>query len=151
MTTPGDYALFAEAAADQSNFNEAQAVINAGTAAHIVNPSDAQFRDIVSGLKGKPMATAADLESAAKMSPSAVNLLRIGDRYYGMGNYARAADVYRQVLTKADADKEIANLHLGMALARAGDKAGATTALNAVTGGRSDIAKFWLVYVQQHA
>jgi tetratricopeptide (TPR) repeat protein len=151
MTTPGDYALFAEAAADQSNFNEAQAVINAGTAAHLVNPSDAQFRDIVSGLKGKPMATAADLESAAKMSPSAINLLRIGDRYYGMGNYAKAADVYRQVLTKADADKEIANLHLGMALARAGDKAGATAALNAVTGGRSDISKFWLVYVQQHA
>lgn len=151
MTAPGDYALFAEAAADQSNFNEAQAVIDAGTTAHIVNPSDAQFRDIISGLKGKPKATAADLESAAKMSPSAINLLRIGDRYYGMGNYAKAAEVYRQVLTKSDADKELANLHLGMALARAGDKAGATAALNAVTGGRADIAKFWLVYVQQHA
>lgn len=97
------------------------------------------------------MATAADLESAAKMSPSAINLLRIGDRYFGMGNYAKAADVYRQVLAKPDADKEIANLHLGMALARSGDKAGATTALNTVTGGRADIAKFWLVYVQQHA
>lgn len=151
MTAPGDYALFAEAAADQSNFNEAQAVIDAGTTAKIVNPSDAQFRDIISGLKGKPKATAADLESAAKMSPSAINLLRIGDRYYGMGNYTKAAEVYRQVLTKPDADKELANLHLGMALARAGDKAGATAALNAVTGGRADIAKFWLVYVQQHA
>ncbi len=151
MTAPGDYALFAEAAADQSNFNEAQAVIDAGTAAHVVNPSDAQFRDIISGLKGKPKASAADLESAAKMSPSAINLLRIGDRYYGMGNYAKAAEVYRQVLTKADADKELANLHLGMALARAGDKAGATAALNAVTGPRAEIAKFWLVYVQQHA
>ncbi len=151
MTAPGDYALFAEAAAEQSNFNEAQAVIDAGTTAHIVNQSDPQFRDIISGLKGKPMATAADLESAAKMSPSAINLLRIGDRYFGMGNYAKAADVYRQVLAKPDADKEIANLHLGMALARSGDKAGATTALNTVTGGRADIAKFWLVYVQQHA
>ncbi len=151
MTTPGDYALFAEAAADQSNFDEAQAVIDAGTASHIANPSDAQFRDIISGLKSKPMATAADLESAAKASASAINLLRIGDRYYGMGNYARAAEVYRQVLTKSDADKALANLHLGMALARAGDKAGATAALNAVAGGRSDIAKFWLVYVQQHS
>ena len=151
MTAPGDYALFAEAAAEQSNFNEAKAVIDAGTSSHIVNPSDAQFRDIISGLKGKPIATAADLESAAKMSPSATNLLRIGDRYYGMGNYAKAAEVYRQVLTKPDADKELANLHLGMALARAGDKAGATAALNAVTGGRAEIAKYWLVYVQQHA
>jgi Flp pilus assembly protein TadD len=151
LTTPGDYTLFAEAAADQSNYNEAQSVIDAGMAAHVVNSSDAQFRDIISGLKGKPKATAADLESAAKMSPTSINLLRIGDRYYGMGNYSKAAEVYRQVLTKADADKELANLHLGMALARAGDKAGATAALNAVTGPRADIAKFWLVYVQQHA
>jgi tetratricopeptide (TPR) repeat protein len=147
----GDYALFAEAAADQLNYNEAQSVLDAGIAAHVVDPSTAQFRDIISGLKGKQKATDADLEAAAKMSPSSTNLLRIGDRYYGMGNYAKAADIYRQVLTKPDADKDVANLHLGMALARAGDKAGATAALNAVGAGRAEIAKFWLAYVQQHA
>jgi hypothetical protein len=38
-----------------------------------------------------------------------------------------------------------------MALARAGDKAGATAAFNAVSGPRADIAKFWLAYLQQHA
>jgi tetratricopeptide (TPR) repeat protein len=146
-----DYALFAEAAADQGNFNEAQSVLDAGIAAHAVDPSSAQFRDIISGLKGKPKATSADLEAAAKMSPSSTNLLRIGDRYYGMGNFTKAADVYRQVLAKPDADKDVANLHLGIALARAGDKAGATAALNAVGGGRAEIAKFWLAYVQQHA
>jgi len=151
MNTSGDYALFAESAADQANFNEAQAVIDAGIAAKVVDPSSAQFRDIVNGLKSKQKATAADLEAAAKMSPSPMNLLRIGDRYYGMGDYAKAADIYRQVMTKPGADKEIANLHLGIALARSGDKAGATAALNAVTGGRADIAKYWLIYVQQHA
>lgn len=146
----GDYALFAEAAADQGNYSEAQSVIDAGIAAHVVDPSNPQFRDIVNGLKGKPKATAADLQAAAKMSPSSINLLRIGDRYYGMGDYTHAAEIYRQVLSKPDADKELANLHLGMALARAGDKAGATAAFNAVTGPRADIAKFWLAYVQQH-
>jgi tetratricopeptide (TPR) repeat protein len=151
LTTAGDYALFAEASADQMNFNEAQAVIDAGIAAKLVDPTSARFKDIVSGLKGKPKATAADLEEALKMSPSTTNLLRIGDRYYGMGDYAKAAEIYRQVLAKPDADKEIANLHLGFALARAGDKAGATAALNAVTGPRADIAKYWLVYVKQHA
>jgi tetratricopeptide (TPR) repeat protein len=150
LQTPGEYALFAESSADQSNFNEAQAVIDAGISAKVVDPANPQFRDIVNGLKGKPKATAADLEAAAKMSPSAVNLLRIGDRYYGMGNYAKAAEIYRQVMSKPDGDKDLANLHLGMALARAGDKAGATSALNAVTGARADIAKYWLVYVQQH-
>ena len=150
LTTPGDYALFIEAAADQLNFNEAQAVLNAGIAAKLVDPANANFRDMIAILKKKPIATDADLETAIKSSPTAINLLRIGDRYYAMGNYSKAADVYRPVAAKPGADKELANLHLGMALARAGDKAGATAALNAVTGSRAEIAKFWLLYLQQH-
>ena len=151
MSTAGDYALFAESSADQMNYNEAQAVIDAGIAAHAVDASNPQFRDIISGLKSKPKATAADLEAALKMSPTATNVLRIGDRYYGMGDYAKAAAVYRQVLGQPGVDADVANLHLGMALARAGDKAGATAALNAVGGTRAAIAKFWLTYVQLHA
>jgi tetratricopeptide (TPR) repeat protein len=151
LTTEGDYALFAEASADQLNYNEAQAVIDAGIAAKLVDPASPRFKEIVGGLKNKQKATAADLEEAVKMSPSTTNLLRIGDRYYGMGNYSKAAEIYRQVLAKPDSDKELTNLHLGFALARAGDKAGATAALKAVTGPRADIAKYWLVYVQQHA
>jgi tetratricopeptide (TPR) repeat protein len=151
LSTPGDYELFVEGAADQMNYNEAQAVLDAGIAAHVVDPSTSQVKDMLSVLKVKPKATAADLEAAVKMSPSAINLLRIGDRYYGMGNYAKAAEIYRQVVAKPGADRDVANLHLGMALARAGDKAGATAAFNAVTGTRADIAKFWLLYVQQHA
>jgi tetratricopeptide (TPR) repeat protein len=150
LKTPGEYALYAEAAADQSNYNEAQAAIDAGIAAHVVDPSTPQFRDILAGLKGKPKATAADLETAVKLGPNPTNLLRIGDRYYAMGNYAKAADVYRQVIGKPGADKDVANLHLGMALARAGDKAGATAALNAVSGSRAELAKYWLLYAQQH-
>ena len=150
LTTPGDYALFVEAAADQMNYNEAQAVLNAGIAAKVVDPANSNFRDMITVLKKKPIATNADLEAAVKSSPSAINLLRIGDRYYGMGNYSKAADIYRQVAAKPGADKELASLHLGMALARAGDKAGATAAFNGVTGGRAEIAKFWLLYLQQH-
>jgi tetratricopeptide (TPR) repeat protein len=150
LKTPGEYALYAEAAADQSNYNEAKAIVDAGISAKVVDPSSAQFRDIVNGLKGKPIATAADLEAAVKMSPTPINLLRIGDRYYGSGNYAKAAEIYRDVMTKPGADKDLANLHLGMALARAGDKAGAAAALNAVTGARAEVAKYWLLYSQQH-
>jgi len=151
LTTSGDYALYTEAAADQLNYNEAQAAIDAGIAAHVVDPSKPQFRDMLNVLKVKQKATAADLDTALKSSPNAVNTLRIGDRFYAMGNYSRAADVYRQALTKPGADKDVTNLHLGMALARSGDKAGATAALKSVTGSRADIAKLWLVYVQQHA
>ena len=150
MTSPHDYTLYAEAAADQLNYNEAQAAIDAGIAAKLVDPSSAEFRDLIAGLKSKPKSTAADLQAAAKIATTPVNLLHIGDRYYAMGDYAQAADIYRQVLNRPGADRDVANIHLGMALARAGDKAGATGAFTAVTGPRAEIAKFWLAYLRQH-
>ena len=52
---------------------------------------------------------------------------------------------------KQGVDKDVANLRLGMALARAGDKAGATAALNAVGGTQAEIAKLWLTYVATKA
>ena len=78
-------------------------------------------------------------------------LLRIGDRYVAMGDYAKAVDLYRMSMGKPGVDAAVANLHIGMALAHAGDKAGATAALNAVTGPRADIAKFWMTYLNQKA
>jgi len=151
LSSAADYNLFATAAADQLNYNEAQAVIDQGIAAKVVDPTNPMFRDTVVGLKSKPKATAADLEAAAKSAVNGMALLRIGDRYYGMGNYAKAVELYRQSMGKAGVDANVANLHIGMALARSGDKAGASAALNAVTGPRAEIAKYWLLYVQSHA
>ena len=146
-----DYALFAGAAAEQNNYNEAQSVLDAGVAAHVVNPSSANMREMFAALKTKPKATAADLSVATKSAVNGTALLRIGDRYYAMGNYAKAVELYRMAQGKAGVDASLANLHVGMALARSGDKAGATTALNAVTGPRAGIAKYWLTYVNQKA
>ena len=75
-------------------------------------------------------------------------MIAVGNRFYGIGNYARSADLYRSAAS-AGGDANLANLHLGMALARAGDKAGATTALKAVGGNYAGIASYWLMYVQQ--
>jgi len=150
LTVPSDYSLFARASAEQSNYNEAQAVIDAGIAAKVVKPTDPEFRDIIAGLKTKNKATVADLETAEKTAQNPSAYMRIGDWYYAMGRYAKAGELYRKAIGKPGVDSNIANLHLGMALARAGDKAGATAALNAVSGTRVDIAKFWLAYVNQH-
>ena len=151
LTHAGQYAQFARAAAEQNNFNEAQAVFDAGVAAKVVDPANPDVRDLATGLKAKPKATAADLAEATKTAQSGTALLHIGDRYAAMGNYAKAVELYRMSMGKPGVDASVANLHIGMALARAGDKAGATAALNAVTGPRSDIAKFWLTYVNQKA
>ena len=151
LTAAADYNLFATASAEQLNYNEAQAVLNAGIAAKVVDPASPLFKDTLAGLKAKKLATEADLVEAAKSAANGMAVLRIGDRYYGMGNYAKAVELYRQAMGKPGVDPNIANLHIGMALARSGDKAGATTAFNAVTGPRAEIAKYWLLYVQSKA
>jgi tetratricopeptide (TPR) repeat protein len=149
LTSGSDYSLFASAASEQGNYNEAQAVIDAGIAAKLIDPASPQYRDVVNGVKSKAKATAADLAVASKTAANGTALLRIGDRYYAMGQYDKAVELYRMAMGKPGVDPAVANLHIGMALARSGDKAGATAALNAVTGPRSDIAKYWLIYVQQ--
>jgi len=151
LNSAADYSLYATAAADQANYAEAQAAIDAGIAAKVVDPASPMFRDTVAGLKAKKVPTEADLAAAVKMSQTGAALVRVGNGYYGLGQYAKAADLYRQALTKGGADADVVNLHLGMALARAGDKAGATAAFNAVKGTRADIAKYWLLYLQTHA
>jgi tetratricopeptide (TPR) repeat protein len=147
----GEYAQYARAAADQNNFNEAQAAFDAGVAAKLINPSNAEYSDLVQGLKAKAKATPADLEVAAKQAANGNILVRIGDRYLALGDQAKAVETYKAALGKPGTDTAVANLHLGMALAKAGDKAGATAALNAVTGPRADIAKLWLTYLSQKA
>lgn len=149
LTSGSDYALYSRAAAEQLNYNEAKAAIDAGIAAKLVNPADPDVRDIVNGLKAKQIATPADLALATKTAKDGMALLRIGDRYYGMGDYSKAAELYRMASGKPGVDASVANLHLGMALARSGDKAGATTAFKAVTGGRAEIAAYWLAYLGQ--
>jgi tetratricopeptide (TPR) repeat protein len=143
-----DYNFYATLAVDQNNFGEAKALLDEGVAAKLVDPASPDFRDVFATLKTKPVPTEADLVAAAKTAPAGSTLIGIGDRAYGLGLYAKAADIYRQAMAKG-ADKDLANLHLGMALARAGDKAGATAALNAAGGAQAGIAGYWLLYIQK--
>jgi tetratricopeptide (TPR) repeat protein len=151
LSNAADFSLYATAAAEQLNYNEAQAVIDEGIASKKIDPTSVLFRDIVSGLKAKPKATEADLADATKNAQRGMLLLRIGDRYYGLGQYAKAAELYRVSMGKPDVDPNLANKHLGMALAQSGDKAGAAAAFNKVSGNLSEIAKYWLIYVQQQS
>jgi tetratricopeptide (TPR) repeat protein len=151
MTDGGEYAQYARTAAELNNFNGAQAALDAGVAAKVITPGDAKYSDLFNGLKAKQKATPADLAEATKTAQSGMALLRIGDRYYAMGDYAKAVELYRMSMGKPGVDSDVANLHVGMALTRSGDKAGATTALNAVKGTRAGLAQLWLTYLNQKA
>lgn len=149
MAKAEDYSIYVTNAADQGNYGEAQAVIDEGIAGKMIDPSSALVREALATLKAKPIATEADLATATKQAANTKAYVRIGDGYYGMGKFDKAIELYRTALAKPDVDANIANMHLGMALARAGDKAGAAVALGKVAGTLEGVAQYWLVYVGQ--
>jgi tetratricopeptide (TPR) repeat protein len=147
MVGTSDYYNYASEAANQANYGEARAVIAEGIAAGKIKATDAGISDVEAALKGKPTPTAAELVTAEKGAAIPNAFIRVGDRYYGLGNYQKAAELYRTGLAKG-ADANLGNLRLGEALARSGDKPGATAALSKVGGSLAPVAKFWTVYVQ---
>ena len=148
MQGTGDYHIYAYEAANEANYGEAKALIAEGLASGKIKASDPIVQEIQGVLKGKTAPTAAELVAAEQGAKVPTAFLRVGDRYYGAGNYQKAAELYKSALDKG-ADANLANLRLGEALVRAGDKPGATAALNKVGGSLSEIAKFWLLYVQR--
>lgn len=149
-----DYHPYAYAAIEDRTPAEAKAVVEQGIAAGKIDGSEKLYRDILAEATTKSAGQRERLpalSSDARASSTASMAITAANIHYGYGNYAEAAELYRAALGKSGADKDLVNLRLGMALARAGDKAGATAALNAVTGARAQIAKYWLTYLQTRA
>jgi Flp pilus assembly protein TadD len=61
----------------------------------------------------------------------------------------KAAALYRAAIEKGSIDANVANTRLGIALARAGQRAEAEAAFRAVGGARADLANLWLVWLSQ--
>ena len=149
-----DYYRYASTAFARGYPGEAKAVLEEGFASKAINRGKPIFRDILAASSSKTAAdraSLAGLETAALASPSAKQAMATGDAYLGYGEYVKAAALYRAALTKSGVDANLANLRLGIALARSGDKAGANAALSAVTGPRADIAKYWQLYLSTRA
>ncbi len=128
----GDFGRYAAAASAKGFPGEARAVIDEGVTAGLID-------------RNRPVLRAALLAGAK--AATAKGVMASGEMSLGTGDYAAAAEQFRAALSKPGIDRDVANLRLGMALAASGDKAGATTALSAVTGAKADIARYWLAYV----
>jgi tetratricopeptide (TPR) repeat protein len=154
LSGENDAWLYAHFATESWAGADAQKVLDEAIAAGTFNAADPKNRELVSSVKTAKGRDAASLEASAKevaAAPTGRNALKVGDGFYGLGNYARAVELYRMALSKGSVDANLVNLRIGAALARAGDKAGATAALNSVTGPRAEIAKFWLLYLATRA
>jgi tetratricopeptide (TPR) repeat protein len=143
-----DFVEYADTALGRGLPGEAEAVLKSGIAKNMVTPTKPLIVELMKSASSKTAADRASLpglEKDAKTNPKL--MLGTADAYYGYGEYAKAATLYKQAVGGAGLDPSTVNLRLGAALARAGDKAGAVEALNKVKGGaREDIARFWLVY-----
>lgn len=149
-----DYFRYANTLVTKGFAGEAKAVLEEGFAAKTIDRSRATFSQlhaVASQRTEGDRASLAASAAAAKAAADAKKAMTTAEAYYGYGDYQEAADLLRVALTKSGVDKDLASLRLGMALARAGDKAGATAALNAAEGAQADVAKLWLTYLQTKA
>lgn len=149
-----DYYRYANTLVAKGFPGEAKAVLDEAFAAKAIDRSRATFTQIYSLASTRSQGDRASLAAsatAAKSAADAKKAMVTGEAYYGYGDYAQAADLFRAALTKAGVDRNLANLRLGMSLLGAGDKAGATAAFNAVEGPQAPVAKLWLTYLAQKA
>jgi len=147
---PADYFTYGDVAVRQGYSGEAKAILDEGFAANLIKRTDPSFSQLYTLASQKSQGDKAGLPAAPPASASATSLTGTGDAWLGYDDYAKAAEFYRASLAKGgDANRN--NLHLGMALAMQGDKAGASAALAKVTGPTAELAKFWLVYANGKA
>ena len=145
-----DYYRYAQGAASRGLPAEAKAVLDEGFASNGIKRSAPAFSALYPAVSGKVAADKASLASAERSAlagSAAKPVMVTGDAYLGYNEYAKAAALYRAALGKSGVDTNLANLRLGIALARSGDKAGATAAFNAVSGNQQATAKLWLAWL----
>lgn len=151
MTSEPDYMNYWQIANEARLFGEAKTALEEGLSRNLIVRNAAAARERI------PIATqrvnddrtsfAADRARIVAGSDGAA-ILGLGDIYYTYGQYAEAAAVYRAAVGKSGADANIVNLRLGAALARAGQRAEAETALRAVGAGpRQELAQYWLLWL----
>ncbi|HMJ93443.1 MAG TPA: tetratricopeptide repeat protein [Allosphingosinicella sp.] len=154
-----EYYDLASSLSDAGLPGEAKAVLEEGQRATVTPPirtTDQQYvriMSIVGSRLAEDRASLAGLEGRAASAATGRLAYRTADAYLGYGDYAKAIALYRVAQTKggADVDAELVKLHLGMALAMSGDKAGAETALKSVTGKRAGVAQMWLNWLAHPA
>jgi tetratricopeptide (TPR) repeat protein len=150
MSGERDYVELAESANDAHAYGEVKAVLEEGLARNLITTNQAYARErlqVTNARIASDRSSLAGERTAALAGRDATAVLRLAEAYYGYGDYAAAADLYRAALQKGATDTGLVNIRLGAALAMAGRRAEAETAFRAVTGARADLAQLWLLWL----
>ena len=141
------YVEYAQKVIDTGLPDEGLAVLREGRASGTM-PADPTVNALMEQAQRQAQlgGSLAPLEARAQTAANGSLAFQTADAYLSQNNYAKAAGLYRVALQKGGVDANLVNMHLGIALAKSGDKEGARAAFNAVTGSpRGDIAKFWVL------
>ncbi|MFN9611327.1 MAG: tetratricopeptide repeat protein [Hyphomonadaceae bacterium] len=149
LNTERDFVDFAETTLRLGFPSDAETALKQGIAKGILNTSKPLISEIIATASNQASVQKASLPRLEREATSNRQLaLNIGDIYFGYGEFSRAASMYRMAIGEVGIDPSVANLRLGAALARAGDKAGARAAFTRVNGGFSEaLARYWMVFV----
>jgi hypothetical protein len=150
LADQNDYLEYADDVQRRGLPAEALAVIKEGQAAGKIPASNTLAKSMVTEATRQVAAEGSLAPLKAKANAAATGKLAAGtaDAYLGQDNYAEAAALYRVALQKGGVDADEVNTHLGIALAKSGDKAGAKAAFDAVKGTpRAGIAALWNGYL----
>lgn len=149
-----DYNAYVYIAADQRNAGEGQKLLDEASAAGKIDLNKKVYKDIAQAMKLMPRPGAEILARSAATQLAGNDgaaLAVTANRYYGIGDYARSVELFKAAMTKPGIDKDQLNLQLGIAQTAAGDKAGAKASFEAVGGARTEVAKYWLLYLATQA
>ena len=152
LTSERDYVEYAEAAQQRTVFGEVKAALEQGLARNAITGNASYAREMLTAAERRIVEDRQSLpteRTRALAGNSGETVLRLGDAYYGYGEYAQAAELYRAALQKGGVDANVANMRLGAALARAGQRAEAEAAFQAVTGPRAELANLWRLWLSQ--
>ena len=150
MVGERDYIQYAEAANEARAYAEVAAVLQEGLSRNLITTNAAYARERLEQANTRVSAfrqIMAQERAAALSGRDAAHATYVADAYFGAGQYADAAALYRAALERG-ADAASTNTRIGAALALAGQRAEAETALRAVTGGpRGELAQLWLLWL----
>jgi Tfp pilus assembly protein PilF len=152
LATANEYTEMAQLALQDGQAAEAKKVLDEGFAAGVLGKGpEAERQKRLLALAAQRAAEAPTALKAAEDGAAADKdgnaLVRIGLAYTGMGQYDKGIALMQQGIAKGGLKRaNDANLHLGIALLRAGQKGRAMQAFKSVGGtdGAADLARLWM-------
>ncbi len=158
LTKSDDYIEYAESAKSAGTPGEAKSVLEKATAAGSISARDkataASDLTIFRALAAADQKTLGAFAIQAKASPGGDLAVIAGNSYLGYGDNAKAIELYKLAISKGGFVKKtaaVANLRLGIAQFRAGDKPAALATFagfKSSDANMNDLAALWAIAIK---